>query len=291
MNSNPLSSLCSLATEAPCNRGRPSDFLDSELHRGQRRPALSETAKAALVTTLLTHNNTARSLHAIRTPSRGSWWGWSEQWTAEKELHADAIQQYLVASASVDPVALDRARFQCMTIGIESPMEGDHLLRSIAHATIDVMATMASHRNTAVECADPVAEALLGRILADQERHVAFYRNIAAAALDIAPARTVKAITEVVMNFRMPGTGLAGFERSAMLIARDGIYDLRSHLGEVLLPALRQWRIFERTDLGVGEASRSVLADFLDDLEIQATAAEQLRLRARAREAETLRAS
>ena len=212
-------------------------------------------------------------------------------WTAEKEVHADAIQRYLVAGGSVDPVALDRARLQCMTIGIESPMEGDHLLRTIAHATVDVMATMVSHRNTAAECADPVAKSILDHIVADQERHVAFYRDVAAAALDIAPARTVKAITEVVMNFRMPGTGLAGFERSAMLIARDGIYDLRLHLDEVILPALSRWGIFERVDLGVGERSRAVLADFLDDLENQATTSERLRLRARARDAEGLRAS
>ncbi len=265
----------------------PSDHVGPDVFWG--RTPLSETAKAALVTTLLTHNNTARPVS--RSSSRGPWGAWSDIWTAEKNLHADAIQQYLVAGRSLDPIALDRARFQCMTIGIESPIEGDHLLRTIAHATVDVMATMVSNCNTAVECADPVAEAMLGRIVADQERHVAFYSDVAALALDTAPAQTVKAITEVIMNFRMPGTGLAGFERSAMLIARDGIYDLRSHLDEVVLPALRQWRIFERSDLGAGEQSRTVLAEFLDDLENQAMTFEQVRLRARARDAEGLRAS
>ncbi|MDJ0393900.1 acyl-ACP desaturase [Rhodococcus sp. G-MC3] len=270
----------------------PEDYVRPESYWGHTRPMLTETAKAALVTTLLTHNNTARSDRGnAQAPSRSAWSNWMDEWTAEKNFHADAIQRYLVATRSVDPIALDRARFQCMTIGIDSSMEGDHLLRSIAHATVDVMATMVSHRNTAVECNDPIATALLGRIVADQELHVAFHRDIAAAALDIAPAQTVKAITEVIMNFQMPGSGLPGFGRSAMLLGRDGIYDLRRHLDEVLLPSLRDWRIFERTDLGAGERSRATLSDFLDDLEKQATHFERVRLRTRAHDAERLRAS
>lgn len=270
----------------------PSDYVNPDLYWAGRPSPLSETAKAALVTTLLTHNNIERSHRGrSRTPSRSAWLSWAEEWTAEKNVHADALRRYLVASRSVDPVALDRARLQCMTIGIESPMEGDHLLRSVVHSTVDVMATMVSHRGAAAECNDPVAQALLGHIVADQELHVAFHRDVVAAALDAAPAQTVEAITEVVMNFRMPGTGLAGFERSAMLLARDGIYDLRRHLDDVVLPALSYWRIFDRTDLGVGERSRSVLVDFLDEVEAQATTFEQVRLRARSREAEKLRAS
>lgn len=269
----------------------PSQYVRPERYWGQRRSPLTETAKAALVTTLLTHNNTARTEPGAPAATGGSWGSWLHEWTGEKRLHADAIQQYLVATRSVDPIALDRARFQCTTIGIEASMEGDHLLRSIVHSTVDVMATMVSHVNTAAECADPVATAVLDRIVADQLLHVEFYRSVVDAALGIAPAQTFKAITEVVMNFQMPGSGLPGFERSAMLIARDGIYDLRRHLDEVLLPALRGWRIFERTDTVGGERNRKMLSDFLDDLECQAATFEQMRMRALARDAEKLRAS
>ncbi len=270
----------------------PAELVRPELYRGQRRSTLTETAKAALVTTLLTHNNTARANFASsRTASRNKWSIWLDEWTGEKRRHADAVRQYLVATRSVDPVALDRAQFQRMSIGIESSMEGDHLLRSVAHATVDVMAAMVSHANTAIECNDPVATEMLARIVADQRLHLQFHRDVAAAALDIAPAQTVKVITEVIMNFQMPGSGLPGFERSAMLLARDGIYDLRRHLDEVLLPALREWKIFERTDLGEGVRSRNTLSDFLDELENQATHFEQRRLRTRARDSERLCAS
>ncbi|WP_072805365.1 acyl-ACP desaturase [Rhodococcoides yunnanense] len=253
-----------------------SDYVEPEMYWGQRRSMLTETAKAALVTTLLTHNNEAvyRADLAAAPMTRSAWSDWTDEWTAEKARHTAAIQDYLIATRSVDPIALDRARFQCMTVGISSSMEGDNFLRSIAYATIDVMATMVSHRNAAVECNDPVASALLGRIVADQELQVAFLRSIGAAALDIAPAQMAAAITEVIMNFQMPGIGLPGFERSAMLIARDGIYDLRRHLDEVLLPALAHWRLFERAELGLGARSTSILSGFLDDLEIQAAGVE-----------------
>jgi acyl-[acyl-carrier-protein] desaturase len=254
-----------------------SDYVEPESFWSAQRSKLTETAKAALVTTLLTHNNQ----QSVGTPSiRGAWTSWTSAWSDEKSRHATAMEDYLVATRSVDPVALDRARFQCMTVGIASPMEGDHLLRSIAHATLDVMATMVSHRNASVECADPVATALLGRIVADQQRQVEFLRSVAAAAFDIVPAQTASVVTEVIMNFQMPGSGLPGFERSSMLIERDGIYDLRLHLDEVVLPILKFWRFFERTDLDLGARSRKTLSEFLGDLEKQATSFEARRLRA-----------
>lgn len=254
-----------------------SDYVEPESFWSAQRSTLTETAKAALITTLLTHNN-YQSVESPAIPS--AWTSWTSAWSDEKARHAAAIEDYLVATRSVDPVALDRARFQCMTVGIASSMEGDHLLRSIAHATIDVMATMVSHRNTAVECADPVATALLGRVVADQERQVEFLRSIAAAAFDIVPAQTASIVTEVIMNFQMPGSGLPGFERSSMLIERDGIYDLRLHLDEVVRPILKFWRFFERTDLDLGARSTKILADFLGDLEARATSFEARRLRA-----------
>ena len=273
-------------------RWDPSAYVRPELYWGQRRSSLTETAKAALITTLLTHNNTALADPARElSTSSPAWAEWSAVWSDEKRAHADAIQRYLVDTRSVDSVALDRARVQCTTIGIESSMEGDNFLRSIVHSTIDVMATMVSHRNTAVECADPVAEHLLERIVADQARHVAFFSDVVEEALKFAPAETLKAITEVLMNFQLPGSGLVGFERSAMLLARDGIYDLRQHLDDVLLPAVRMWRIFDRSVVDPSDRNCRILSDFLDDVEVQATTFEQLRIRARARDAARLRAS
>ena len=46
-----------------------------------------------------------------------------------------------------------------------------------------------------------------------------------------------------------------------MIIAKAGIYDLRLHHDDVIMPILRHWKIFERTNLGeVGERARDELA-------------------------------
>ena len=85
------------------------------------------------------------------------------------------------------------------------------------------------------------------------------------------PSAAVEAIADEVIDFSMPGAGIAGFVRKAALMARAGIYDLRSHRDEVVLPILRYWRIFERAGLtAAAEQARQRLADHLDALETSA---------------------
>jgi acyl-[acyl-carrier-protein] desaturase len=77
---------------------------------------------------------------------------------------------------------------------------------------------------------------------------------------------------------------MAGFRRSSMIIAKAGIYDLRLHHDDVIMPILRHWNVFERTDLGaVGEKARAELASFLDGLDAQATRFVERRAENRAR--------
>ncbi|RRQ26659.1 acyl-ACP desaturase, partial [Rhodococcus sp. Eu-32] len=135
-------------------------------------------------------------------------------------------------------------------------------------------------------CDDPIADRMLQRIAADENLHMMFYRNISAAALDIAPDQTLDAVCDIVMNFQMPGAGMPNFRRNGVLMAKHGIYDLRQHLEEVVWPVLRKWKIFEREDFtGRGETRREELAAFLEDLEKQATKFEEMRDRSLARDA------
>ena len=56
-----------------------------------------------------------------------------------------------------------------------------------------------------------------------------------------------------------------------MTIAKAGIYDLRLHHDEVIMPVLRFWQIFDRTDFGpAGEQARDELSAFLAELDAQA---------------------
>ena len=250
---------------------------------------LSDVAQAAMVTNLLTEDNLP-SYHreiAENFSQDGAWGTWVGRWTAEENRHGIVMRDYLVVSRGVDPVALEEARMIHMTNGFASPA-GSHtgLLHSVSYVTFQELATRVSHRNTGKVCDDPIADRMLQRIAADENLHMIFYRNISAAALDIAPDQTLDALSDIVMNFQMPGAGMPNFRRNGVLMAKHGIYDLRQHLEDVVWPVLRKWRVFEREDFtGAGETKREELAAFLEDLERQATKFEEMRDRSLARDA------
>jgi acyl-[acyl-carrier-protein] desaturase len=141
-------------------------------------------------------------------------------------------------------------------------------LHGLAYVAFQELATRISHRNTGRYSDDPVADKIMIRIAADENLHMVFYRDIMSAALAIEPSAAVCAIVDEVIAFQMPGAGIPGFVRKAAQIARAGIYDIRVHRDEVLLPILRHWRIFELTNLNAAaEQARNRLNDHLDKLE------------------------
>lgn len=254
---------------------------------------LSELAKAAMITNLLTEDNLP-SYHreAMTHLTLDSAWGtWVNRWTAEENRHGIAIRDYLVVSRGVDPVALEQARMEHVANGFapttqEEEAIATHVLMAIVYPTFQELATRVSHRNTGKVCDDPVADRLLKRISADENLHMIFYRQLSAAALELSPDQTLHSIAAVIENFRMPGTGMPNFRRHGVLMAKHGIYDPRQHLEEVVLPPLRQWKIFDRTDFTArGEQRREELAAYLEKMEQQAVRFEEQRDRLLAREA------
>ncbi|UYP19615.1 acyl-ACP desaturase [Rhodococcus sp. Z13] len=247
---------------------------------------LDEVAKAAMITNLLTEDNLPSYHREIAESfSRdGAWGTWVGRWTAEENRHGIVMRDYLVVTRGVDPVALENARMEHMTNGFASP-NSTGMLHSVAYVTFQELATRVSHRNTGRACNDPIADKMLQRIAADENLHMIFYRNICEAALELAPAQTLAAIVEVLKNFQMPGAGMPNFRRNGVLMAKHGIYDLRQHLDDVVMPVLRKWKVFER-DLG-SDAQQSLeeLGVFLEDLGRQAEKFEGMRDRMLAREA------
>jgi acyl-[acyl-carrier protein] desaturase len=239
---------------------------------------LPDVARTALIVNLLTEDNLPSYHHEIASlfGRDGAWGTWVHRWTAEEGRHGIAIRDYLTVSRAVDPVALERARMDHMQAGYENAH--DDMLHSIAYVAFQELATRISHRNTGKATGDPVAEQLLARVAADENLHMVFYRNLLAAAFDLAPDQAMQAVTEVVGDFQMPGANIEGFGRKALSIALAGIYDLRQHRDEVLQPVLRQWDVFGRTDLtAAGEQAREQLAAHLDELETQAARFEEKR--------------
>ncbi|WP_074368367.1 acyl-ACP desaturase, partial [Mycobacteroides abscessus] len=236
---------------------------------------LSEVAKIAMITNLLTEDNLP-SYHreiAMNFTMDGPWGTWVNRWTAEENRHGIAIRDYLVVTRSVDPVELEKLRVEQMTRGFspgQNRQGGDELFSlfdSVVYVTFQELATRVSHRNTGKACAEPVADELLKRISTDENLHMIFYRNMVSAGLEIAPNQAVKAVHKVLDNFTMPGYTIPGFRRNAVTIATGGVYDPQSHLDEVVMPVLRKWRIFERDDItGEGEWYREDLARVVTDL-------------------------
>jgi len=255
----------------PWSRGRDFALLGGE-DWAPEQSQLSETAKAAMFTNLLTEDNLP-SYHreiATRFGRDGAWGTWVGRWTAEENRHGIAMRDYLVVTRGVDPVELERARMDYMTSGYDSGEKT--ALEAVTYVSFQELATRVSHRNTGKVTGDPIADRMLARISKDENLHMVFYRNIVSAALEIAPDATMQAIAKEVIGFEMPGATMAGFRRSSMMIAKAGIYDLRLHHDDVIMPVLRHWHVLDRTDFGPeGEQAREQLAAFLQGLDAQAT--------------------
>jgi acyl-[acyl-carrier-protein] desaturase len=246
---------------------------------------LTDVARSALIINLLTEDNLPSYHHEIAVLfGRDQAWGdWVHRWTAEEGRHGLALRDYLSVTRAVDPVQLERLRMEHMSKGYKSAND-QSVLRSLAYVSFQELATRVSHRNTGRATGDPVADQLLARIAADENLHMIFYRNLLQAALQLDPDQTMRAITEVVKTFEMPGADIPGFQRKAVEMAIDGIYDLRQHRDDVVMPVLRYWKVFDIEGLSAeGEQARIELSEFLDDLDAQASRFEDKRDRLKAR--------
>lgn len=241
---------------------------------------LSEVARIAMELNLLTEENLPYYHLAIweMFGGEGPWGEWARRWTAEEGRHSIAMRDLLTVTRGVDPVELERGRMQHVSTGyyagsMANPVDG------LVYVTLQELATRIAHRNTGAVTKDPVADKLMARIAADENLHYVFYRDVAAAALEADPSQTMLSIERQVLGFAMPGFELPSFRDKAIKIAQAGIYDLRIHRDQVLLPVLiKQWHI-ETTEGLSDEAQRARdrVMGFLDDLDAAARRYEEKR--------------
>jgi acyl-[acyl-carrier-protein] desaturase len=262
----------------------PHDYIPYRLGRDfdkepwtPDQPRLTGVAQTAFEIGLLTEDNLPsyhRLIHGMFGKGDGAWISWVGRWTAEEGRHAIVLRDYLTVTRNIDPVLLERGRMTQLQQGYDH--DSPTTLRGLAYVAFQELATRIAHRNTGRYSDDPVADKIMVRIAADENLHMVFYRDILAAALTIQPSAAVRAIVDEVLAFEMPGAGIPGFIRKAAQIAKAGIYDLRVHHDEVLMPILRHWRIFELQGLdAAAEEARRRLADHLASLDAAATRFEQ----------------
>ena len=245
------------------------------------QPRLSGVARTAFEVNLLTEDNLPsyhRLIYGMFGHGDGAWINWVGRWTAEEGRHSIVLRDYLTVTRNLDPTALERSRMTQLETGYERPTLDP--LRGLAYVALQEVATRAAHRNTGRYSDDPVADRIMARISADENLHAAFYRDILAAAVKAQPSATVEAVVAEILAFEMPGAGITGFRRKAAEMALAGIYDLRIHRDEVVMPLVNRLGLFELTGLTpAAEAAREELATVLDEMERSARRLEERRAR------------
>jgi acyl-[acyl-carrier-protein] desaturase len=236
------------------------------------QPRLTGVAQTSFEIGLLTEDNLPsyhRLIHGMFGKSDGAWVNWVGRWTAEEGRHAIVLRDYLTVTRNMDPVLLERGRMMQLQQGYDH--KAPDTLHGLAYVAFQELATRISHRNTGRYSQDPVADKIMVRIAQDENLHMVFYRDILKAALELEPSAAVRAIVDEVLAFEMPGAGIPNFLRKAATIAKAGIYDLRVHRDEVLMPILKYWGVFELSGLdAAAEEARRRLAEHLEKLDLAA---------------------
>jgi len=249
---------------------------------------IDEAVRSALYVNLLTEDNLPyyfRTLEGLFGQD-GAWGTWVRRWTAEEGRHSMAIYGYLMATRAIDPIALERARMAQVSGG-QVPQPAS-LFDGVVYLSLQELATRISHRNTGTRIGDPKGHDVMKRVVADENLHQIFYRDLAEAAVEAAPDHMMIALERVVRTFTMPGTGIPDFDHHAAVIANAGIYDLQIHHEQILAPVvLRQWDAANITGLSAeGARAQEKLMKRMNTSERVATRYGERRARQQAEEAD-----
>ena len=208
----------------PFDQGRNFAFLGGE-DWDPSQASLPREVIDALEVMLITKDNLSgyhRELveHFILEDKWGRWLG---RWTAEENLHAIAIRDYLVVTRNFDPAADERVR-------VAHVMRG---YRADTYTQIEMLVVMALYerahavytRNLEAKITEPVLKRLVGRIANDEERHEEFFRNLVAHCLEQYPDQTIGAIVRRSAGLGVVGGDILEYADKLRVIADAGIFD------------------------------------------------------------------
>jgi len=202
----------------------------------------------ALEVMLITKDNLAgyhRELveHFILADKWGRWLG---RWTAEENLHAIALREYLVVTRNFDPVADEDVR-------VAHVMRG---YRADAYSQIETLTFMALYerahavylRNLEAKIAEPALARLVNRIATDEERHAEFFGNLVAHCLESHPDEVIGAIRRRSAALGVVGGDIVEYADKLRIIAEAGIFD-RDAARTVVSDAICGWGLASEPQL------------------------------------------
>jgi acyl-[acyl-carrier-protein] desaturase len=224
----------------PFDEGRDFAFLGGEDWNASQVSLPTEIVDAVEVL-LITKDNLAgyhRELveHFILEDKWGRWIG---RWTAEENLHAIALREYLVVTRNFDPVADEQVR-------VNHVMRG---YRASSYTQIETLVFMALYerahaaftRNLEAKVADPVLKRLVGRIAADEERHAEFFDNLVMHCVEHHRDSTIAAIARRSIVLPVVGGDILEYRETKLRsIADTGVFN-EDAAATVLLDAITGW--------------------------------------------------
>ena len=240
--------------EATAKTGwRYHEFLPLEAFRASApdRSPLSPTAYLAVETALLTEVNLpwyTAGLAAGLASCPGPIQEFVRIWTSEEDQHATLLESYLLLTGSGDHGARAQARKAMIAAGWQHALAGP--FEGMVYTTIQEAATRTFYLCAARACdeEDPALSMALRRIAKDETLHMAFYRDVVKAHLDLDPDY-LRPLTAVMLRFEMPWSGavLRDFEERRAHLSARGVFRLSDYLEEVVQPLWSYWGLDNRT--------------------------------------------
>jgi acyl-[acyl-carrier-protein] desaturase len=157
------------------------------------------------------------------------WGRWLGRWTAEENLHAIAIRDYLVVTRNFDPTANEEVR-------VAHVMRG---YRADQYTQIETLVFMALYerahavflRNLEARLDDsgfdePALKKLISHIARDEERHEQFFAKLVAHCVKHHNDQTIGAIARRAFDFDVVGGDILEYrENKLRTVAEAGIFD------------------------------------------------------------------
>lgn len=228
---------------------------------------VADGVRSAIYVNLLTEDNLPYYTQTLmsHTPADHPLHDWNHQWTMEENRHSMIMRDWVHISRCIDPTMLEDGRRVQMHRG-EVPTP-DSLADLIAYVAFQERATQIAHRNTGAKLPkdDKMGRTVLATIAGDETKHYVFYRDLSLAAFAVDPSLMMAATARQLTRFAMPGTGIPGFTRHAVRIAREGIYGLGQFLNDVVEPVTTAWNLEGMKGLSAdGERAREQIRGFVD---------------------------
>ncbi len=175
------------------------------------------------------------------------WGRWLGRWTAEENLHAIAIRDYLVVTRNFDPNADERVR-------VGHVMRG---YRASNFTQIETLVFMALYErahavylgNLEATINEPVLKKLVGRIASDEQRHQEFFDNLVTHCLERHRDSTLAAIARRGVGFPVIGGDILEYRDNKLrTVAEAGIFD-QAAADKVVSDAIAAWGLADAPTL------------------------------------------